>query len=174
MVQTNRSTALMIFPMIAGLAAIAPLFINVLLTDKWMPAVPFYLVCLEAAFYPMEATDLQANQRDRAGNIYLRSEIIKKTFGILVLAVSVFAFTSPIAIAWAVVATALFSMIVTMAYEAAVWLWMGTTDPEYSAADSALRRHGVGGLYGVSFLPVTDLPRLIIQIVCGVAVYIRR
>lgn len=171
--KTNRSTSLMIFPMMAGLATIAPLFINVLLTEKWMPAVPFLqLFCLEAAFYPMEATDLQAINAIGRSDIYLRTEIIKKVFGILVLAVSVLAFTSPIAIAWAVVSTALFSMVVTMVYMKRLFgygwgaqIW-DMTPPVLLSAVMAL------AVYGASFLPVGDLPKLIIQIVCGVAVYI--
>ncbi|NLI53960.1 MAG: lipopolysaccharide biosynthesis protein [Clostridiales bacterium] len=171
--KTNRSTSLMIFPMMAGLAAIAPLFILVLFTEKWMPAVPFLqLFCIEFAFYPMEATDLQAINAIGRSDIYLRSEIIKKVFGILALATSVFAFTTPLAIAGAVVLTELFSVLVTMFYMKRLFnygwgaqLWDILPPILLSAVMAA-------AVYAASFLPVADLLLLVIQIVCGVAVYL--
>ncbi len=171
--KTNRSTSLMNFPMMAGLAAIAPLFVLVLLTEKWMPAVPFLqLFCIEFAFYPMEATDLQAINAIGRSDIYLKTEIIKKVFGILALAVSVFAFTSPIAIAWAVVATAVFSMIVTMAYMKRLFGYGWRAQLWDMAPPILLSGVMWAAVYGVSLLPLANLPLLAIEIVCGVAVYI--
>lgn len=60
-------------------------------------------------FTPMEATDLQALLALGKSDIYLVSEIIKKVFGIVVLAISVFAFTTPLAISWGFVLTSVFS-----------------------------------------------------------------
>ena len=107
--KTNRSTALMIFPMMAGLAAIATPFVHILLTDRWLPTVPYLqMMCIAFALYPIEAADLQAMNAIGRSDLYLTTEIIKKIFGIAALAVSVFAFTSPIAISWAFVLTACF------------------------------------------------------------------
>ena len=163
----------MIFPMMAGLAAVATPFIRVLLTDKWLPTVPFLqLMCIVYALYPVEATDLQAINAIGRSDVYLRTEIIKKIFGVLALAVSVFAFTTPLAIAWSMVATAVFSMIITMAFMKNLFgygwgaqLWDMTPPILLSGAMWAT-------VYGASLIPVPDLPKLIIEIVCGVAVYI--
>ena len=171
--KTNRSTSLMIFPMMAGLAAVATLFMRVLFTDKWLPTVPFLqLMCIVYALYPVEATDLQAINAIGRSDVYLKTEIIKKVFGVLALAVSVFAFTTPLAIAWSMVATAVFSMVVTMAYMKRLFgygwgaqLWDMTPPILLSGAMWA-------AVYGASLIPVVDLPKLVIEIVCGVAVYI--
>lgn len=171
--KTNRSTALMIFPMMAGLAAVATPFIRVLLTDKWLPTVPFLqLMCIVYALYPVEATDLQAINALGRSDIYLKTEIIKKIFGILALAGSVFFFTTPIAIAWGVAATAVFSMLVTMVYMKRLFgygwgaqIWDITPPILLSGAMWA-------AVYGASLLPVPELPKLVIEIICGVAVYI--
>jgi O-antigen/teichoic acid export membrane protein len=115
--KTNRSTSLMIVPMMAGLAAIATPFVRVLLTDKWLPTVPYLqMMCIAYVFYPMEATDLQAFLAIGRSDIYLKTEIIKKVFGLSALALSVFFFESAIAISWGYVLTCVFSMIVTMVY----------------------------------------------------------
>ena len=171
--KTNRSTALMIFPMMAGLAAVAMPFVRVLLTDRWIESAPYMqLMCIVYALYPVEATDLQAINAIGRSDLYLKTEIIKKIFGILALVVSVFAFTTPLAIAWAVVATAIFSMLVTMVYMKRLFgygwgqqIWDMTPPILLSAVMW-------GVVYAVSLVGIPDLPKLILEIISGVAVYI--
>ena len=171
--KTNRSTALMIFPMMAGLAAVATPFVRVLLTEQWVPSVPYMqLMCIVYALYPVEATDLQAINALGRSDLYLKTEIIKKIFGILALAVSVFAFSTPLAIAWAVVATAVFSMLITMIYMKALFgygwgqqIWDMTPPILLSAVMW-------GVVYLVSLIGIPDLPKMILEIICGVAVYV--
>ena len=50
-----------IFPMMAGLAAVATPLIRILLTDKWLPCVPYMQIyCFSMAFYPVHTCNLQA------------------------------------------------------------------------------------------------------------------
>jgi len=171
--KTNRSTALMIFPMMAGLAAVATPFVRVLLTDQWLPSVPYMqLMCIVYALYPVEATDLQAINALGRSDLYLKTEIIKKIFGILALAVSVFAFSTPIAIAWAVVATAVFSMLITMIYMKSLFGYGWGAQIWDMAPPILLSAVMWAVVYGVSLLSIAELPKLILEIVAGVAVYI--
>lgn len=171
--KTNRSTSLMIFPMMAGLAAIATPFVQVLLTDKWLPTVPYLqMMCLYSAFYPMEATDLQAINAIGRSDLYLKTEIIKKIFGILVLAISVFAYTTPQAISWGLVITGIFSMIVTMAYMKNLFSYRWRDQIWDMTPPVLLSAVMWGVVYAVSRIPMPQLPSLILQIVCGIAVYL--
>lgn len=171
--KTNRSTSLMIFPMMAGLAAVATPFVSVLLTDKWLPSVPYMqLMCVVSALYPLEATDLQAMNALGRSDLYLKTEIIKKVFGLVALATSVLVFTTPLAIAWAVMLTAVFSMFVTMvvmkrlfAYRWRDQIWDMTPPFLLSAVMWAV-------VYGASLIPIPQLYSLILQVVCGIAVYL--
>lgn len=89
-----------IFPMMAGLAAVATPLITVLLTEKWLPAVPFMMIyCFSLAFTPVHSCNLQAINAVGRSDIFLRLEIIKKAIGIGALVLAVFCFDSPIAIA---------------------------------------------------------------------------
>ncbi len=89
-----------IFPMMAGLAAVATPLITVLLTEKWLPAVPFMMIyCFSLAFTPVHSCNLQAINAVGRSDIFLRLEIIKKAIGIGALVIAVFCFNSPIAIA---------------------------------------------------------------------------
>lgn len=171
--KTNRSSALMVFPMMVGMAMVATLLMRVLLTEKWVPAAPYLRVmALIFALYPLEAADLQAINAVGRSDIYLKTEIIKKIFGIAALAVSVFCFSSPIAIAWSATITAVFSMFVTMiamrrefAYRMRDQLWDMTPPVLLCAAMAA-------GVWGVSLLPMSDLVSLIAQVLCGIAIYL--
>ncbi len=89
-----------ILPMMAGLAAVATPLVTALLTEKWLPCVPFLMIyCFTFAFYPIHSCNLQAINAMGRSDIFLKLEIIKKTIGISSLVIAVFCFDSPIAIA---------------------------------------------------------------------------
>lgn len=89
-----------IFPMMAGLAGVATPLVRLLLTDKWLPCVPFLQIyCFNFAFYPVHTSNLQAINAMGRSDIFLKLEIIKKMLGMGMLVIAVFCFDSPIAIA---------------------------------------------------------------------------
>lgn len=99
-----RNSAMMstyiISPMMAGLAAIAEPLVSLLLTDKWLPCVPYMQIfCFSMAFYPIHSCNLQAINAMGRSDLFLKLEIIKKVYGIMILAIAVFCFDSPLAIA---------------------------------------------------------------------------
>lgn len=101
MMRTSMSmSAYILFPMMAGLAAVAEPLVSLLLTDKWLPCVPYMQVyCFTLAFYPVHSCNLQAVNAMGRSDLFLKLEIIKKSYGIVVLAIAVFCFESPLAIA---------------------------------------------------------------------------
>lgn len=75
-----------VFPMMAGLAASAESVVELLLTDKWLEAVPFVqIACLYFAFWPVHTANLQAISALGRSDIFLKLEIIKKAVGISIL-----------------------------------------------------------------------------------------
>ena len=100
---TSSSISLLsfiVFPVMAGLAAVAEPLIGFLLTEKWLFAVPYMQVfCLVFASYPIAVCNLQSINAIGRSDIFLKLEIVKKILGVSVLMVSVFLFQSPIAIA---------------------------------------------------------------------------
>lgn len=84
-----KISAYLIFPIMFGIIAVAPRLISVLLTDKWLPAVPFLcLSCIAFSFYPIHTANLQAISAVGRSDIYLKLEIAKKVLLIGVLIVS--------------------------------------------------------------------------------------
>lgn len=80
----------LLFPMMAGLAAVATNLISIMLTDKWLPAVPYMrIACIYFALYPINITNLQAMNAIGRSDIYLKLSIIKKSIGIICILISI-------------------------------------------------------------------------------------
>ena len=78
-----------IFPLMAGLAAVAEPMVKILLTDKWLLAVPFIqFCCFTYAFWPVHTANLQAITALGRSDIFLKLEVIKKLQGILILIIT--------------------------------------------------------------------------------------
>lgn len=102
-----------IFPMMAGLAAVATPLISLLLTDKWLPCVPYLQIyCFSMAFYPVHTCNLQAINAMGRSDVFLKLEIIKKSYGMALLIVALVFFDSPIAIVAMGILTTLISSVV--------------------------------------------------------------
>lgn len=102
-------SAYLVFPMMAGLAGIAKPLIELILTEKWLPCVPYLQICcFSYALYPMKSCNLQAINAVGRSDIYLKLEVIKKVIGISTLIIAVVSVGTPVSIALSgAVATAL-------------------------------------------------------------------
>jgi teichuronic acid exporter len=67
------------FPMMIGLAVIARPLVIVMLTEKWVPCVPYLkLLCVGGLLYPLHLMNLNVLQALGRSDLFLRLEIIKK------------------------------------------------------------------------------------------------
>lgn len=81
-----RIGAFVIFPMMTGLALIARPLVFILLTDKWLPCVPFLqIACLTYATWILQIVNQEAITAMGFANIYLKITIIRSGFNILIL-----------------------------------------------------------------------------------------
>jgi teichuronic acid exporter len=85
------TSSFIIFPMMVGLAVTAEPLVKLLLTDKWLPCVPFLQIfCAVYALWPIHTANLQAINALGRSDIFLKLEIIKKIVGLSILGVTVF------------------------------------------------------------------------------------
>lgn len=106
-------SAFIVFPLMAGLAGVAEPMVRLLLTEKWLPCVPFLQIyCFSFAFYPVHSCNLQAINAVGRSDLFLKLEIIKKSYGLATLAAAVFLFDTPIAIALTGIITTLIGCFV--------------------------------------------------------------
>lgn len=79
-----------IFPAMIGIAAISKPLTILLLTEKWLPSVPFMqFSCFVLAFWPIHTTNLQAINAVGRSDIFLKLEIIKKAIGFSIMVISI-------------------------------------------------------------------------------------
>lgn len=85
------TSSFVIFPMMVGLAVTAEPLVQLLLTDKWLPCVPFLQIfCAVYALMPIHTANLQAINALGRSDIFLKLEIIKKLVGLSILGVTIF------------------------------------------------------------------------------------
>ena len=85
-----KVSTFVIFPIMAGLAAVSENFIGVLLSDKWLPCVPYVRIfCGVFAFYPIYTANLQGIKAIGRSGAYLATELAKKVVGITFLLISI-------------------------------------------------------------------------------------
>ncbi len=80
------TSSFLIFPMMFGLAAIAKPLVLVLLTEKWMPCVPYLqLACITFAVWPLHVANLQAILAAGRSDLFLTLEVIKKVLVVVII-----------------------------------------------------------------------------------------
>lgn len=84
-----KTSTFLVFPCMAGLAGMGRGLIVAMLTEKWLPALPFlWFSCFTYAFWPVHTANLQAITSIGRSDVFLRLEITKKVYGILILAIT--------------------------------------------------------------------------------------
>ena len=91
---TRRSIKIstyIMMPVMLGLAVCAEPLITLMLTEKWLPCVPYLRVfCITYAFYPIHTANLNAIKAMGRSDLFLILEIIKKAIGVVLLLVTMF------------------------------------------------------------------------------------
>ncbi len=85
-----KCTAFIIFPVMFLIAALARPLILLLIGEKWEECILLLqILCFSAMWYPIHAINLNLLQVKGRSDLFLKVEIIKKIFGLLILVVSV-------------------------------------------------------------------------------------
>lgn len=75
-----------LFPLMVGLGVVATHLIEVLLTVKWLPSVPFMQIfCAVFALIPLHTMNLQVIKALGHSDIFLKLEVVKKIVGLVIL-----------------------------------------------------------------------------------------
>ncbi len=162
-----------VFPVMFGLAAAAEPVVRLLLTEKWLPAVPFLvLLSIGEAQVPLTSSNLVALKSLGRSDLYAKQEVLRRVLMLLVLAVSVLAFDSVIAIAVGFVFSAWLDVWVTslplkglLDYS----FFAQVRDSWKSAVSSLLMAAAV---WALGRLPLGGIAGLALQIIAGGALYL--
>ena len=176
MKQTMRRSIMLssfiVVPMMAGLAAVAEPMIRLLLTDKWLPCVPFLqLCCIDYALYPIHTNNLSAINAKGRSDVFLKLEIIKKSYGLAILLISVLCFDGVMAIAWGGVISSAVSAAVN-AHPNRSLIRYGFLEQLHDILPTILISLVMFGVvYAMNTLALPAGALLVLQIAAGAAVY---
>ena len=166
-----KTSAYILTPMLAGLAAVAEPLVRCLLTEKWLPCVPFLqILSINAALTPLQTANAQTLYAIGRSDIVMKMNIIKKSFGFMM--VVIFARISVQAMAWAGVGTGIFCLIVN-AYpnkkllDYGIWEQIRDVAPCWMLSGAM-----VVPVFAVRMLGLPIIPELIVMILVGVATYV--
>lgn len=166
-------SAYVVFPMALGLAGVAEPFVKLVLTEKWLPCVPYLQIyCFSFVFYPINACNLQAINAIGRSDCFLKIEIIKKIYGLIALAISVYFFESPIAIALSAVITTVISCFVNAAPNKSLIDYSYKEQIEDIVPSFIISFVMLLGVQAIQFLNIGTFLTLVLQVVCGVMIYL--
>jgi teichuronic acid exporter len=164
------TSSFLVFPAMAGLAAVAEPLIELLLTEKWLIAVPFLQIfCAVYALWPIHTANLQAINALGRSDIFLKLEILKKIVGLSMLSVTI-----PIgiyAMALGMIVTGIIGTLIN-SYPNKLLLGYSFTEQWRDLMPALILSLIMCGVtYSVLFLGLSAWATLILQIGVGVVVY---
>ena len=165
-----KTSTYIMMPLMAGLAVCAEPLIRLLLTEKWLPCVPYMRIfCIVYAFYPLHTANLSAIKALGRSDIFLKLEVLKELVSIVLLLVTM---------RYGVYAIAL-GLLVSSVASQLINSWpnrkmLGYTYPQQlrdMAPAILLSLLMAACVWPIQRLGLSDFVTLVIQVPLGVAVY---
>lgn len=169
--QTMSATSYIMFPMMLGLAIIAEPLVLLLLTEKWIEAVPFLqIACLQFALLPIHSTNMQAINAIGRSDITLKLSILKTIadIGVLLLVMRHGVF----AIALSTIFTSLIFLPINMQPNSKLINYRFTEQMADVLPYFGLSAVMGAAIYTIHFLQLSGILTILLQIISGVAIYI--
>ena len=166
-----RVSTYVLMPLMAGLAVCAEPLIRFLLTDKWLPCVPYMQIfCIYYAFWPLHTANLNAIKATGHSGIFLYQEILKKLLETAVLLVTMR--YSVMAITWGLLFSGFASVLIN-AWPNRKLLNYGILQQLRDALPAMLLSLAMAAvIFPVTRTNLPDLVKLLIMVPAGAAVYV--
>lgn len=161
-----KTTMLITFACMLGLAAVAKPLIVILIGEKWLPAVYFLqIICFSGMLYPLHAINLNILQVKGRSDLFLKLEIIKKTIAVIPITLGIF-FGIEFML-WGSVCTS-FNAFFLNSYYSADLIGYPTLRQIRDVLPTFLVSFMVAGcMWGLSFLPLSYYIILPLQLIVG-------
>ncbi len=166
-----KTSTYLIMPFMVGLAVCAEPAVRLIITDKWLPCVPFLrMFCFSYAFYPIHTANLNAIKAMGRSDLFLILEILKKIVGLVAI----------LSTMWISVMAMAYSMFFTSVICQMINAWPNKKLLGYSYFNQFMdmlpqigMSLGMGAIvYSVQFLGLSDILTLCIQIPLGAFIYL--
>lgn len=166
-----KTSTYIIAPLMMGLAFCAPPIVRLILTEKWVPCVPYLRIfCITYMFYPIHTANLNAINAMGRSDYFLKLEIAKKVIGMLLLLLTMR--ISVMAMAYSLLVSMVTSMVINS--------WPNKKLLKYSFIEQVIDILPnifiailMGGVVSTIYIfKLSDVMTLAIQIPLGAIVYI--
>lgn len=171
---TRRSIKVSVYvmaPLMMGLAFCATPLVRLVLTDKWLPVVPYLRIfCITYMFYPIHTANLNAIKALGKSDLFLKLEIAKKMIGMVLLFSTM----------WLGVMAMAYSLLVSSALGQIINSWPNRKLLNYSYINQLkdilpgiLLAVFMGiCIYPIQMIGLPDVATLIVQVALGAVIYI--
>lgn len=158
-------------PLMIGLAFCAKPIVQIVLTDKWLPCVPYLQIfCISYLFWPIHTANLNAIKAMGRSDLFLKLEVIKKIIGMILLLITMN--ISVMAMAYSLLISGLISQVINS--------WPNRYLLKYSYIDQIkdILPNIVMALimgvfvYFINYLNLSVLVSLMVQIILGGIIYL--
>lgn len=166
-------STMLVVPAMVGLSAISDTFVRLLLTEKWLPSVAFMeVLCIGQAASALTAPNLVAIKAMGRSDVYMKLEFVRRVLMLAALAVTVLAFDSVIAMAYSFTLSAWIDAAVCTV-PCGRLLGYGAAKQFKDVGKILLAAVLMGAaVWAVGLLAMPLLLKLLVQVGCGVTVYI--
>lgn len=158
-------------PLMMGLMFCAEPVVKLLLTDKWLPCVPYLRIfCFTYMFWPIHTANLNAIKAMGRSDLFLKLEIVKKIMGLTLLLLTMR--ISVMAMAYSLIVSGVCSQVINS------WPNWKLLDYNYleqlrDILPSIIIALIMGIIvYFIGFLRLPTIIILLIQVLTGAAIYI--
>ena len=165
-----KTSTYIMAPLMIGLAACSKEVVALILTDKWLPCVPYLQIfCFTYMIWPLHTANLNAIKALGRSDMFLKLEIIKKCVGLTLLIITMR--ISVLAMAISLLFSGVCSLIINS--------WPNRKLLDYRVEEqikdilpNIIMALVMGvGVYAIGMTPLPILIKLIIQILAGLAIY---
>ena len=166
-----KTSTYVMAPLMMGLAFCAEPIVRIVLTDKWLPCVPFLRIfCITYMFWPVHTANLNAINAMGRSDWFLRLEIIKKIMGMIILFCSMW--FGVMAMAYSLLLSSVLSQIIN-SWPNRKLLGYGYLEQVRDFAPGILLAIGMGiCVHFIGCIPLPVITTLVIQIGVGATLYI--
>lgn len=171
---TRRAISVSTFiisPLMMGLAFVGEPFVRLLLTEKWLPTVPYMRIfCITMMFYPIHTANLNAIKALGRSDLFLKLEVLKKIIGLIALIATMN--ISVMAMAYSMLVTSFLSQLINS--------WPNRKLLNYKYSDQVkdiMPNILISVVMGFCVLQIEhfhlpDIVTLLLQIIFGAIIYI--
>lgn len=161
---------LFVFPLLVGLFFTSKEIVLILLTEKWLPAVPFIQIfCIALVLQPIQNINLTAIKSLGYSGITLKLEIVKKILEAIILVISFY--ISVYAVAWGVVLYNAICIFINL-HPSKKIVNYGILEQIKDIVPTLFAALVMGGIiFFLQYLPINILLVIFIQILVGFIAY---